>query len=209
MAYKNREIKYVVGIDEVGRGPLAGPITIGAVLVKNDNGIVLGKNFFRGARDSKQLTPLGRAIWFEKIKEARRLEVLQYKVSFVGSALVDRHGLARATRLAIRRTLQKFGIEPGRILVLLDGGLKAPEEFQNQKTIIRGDEREPIIGLASIMAKVLRDRKMERFALEYPQFDFHLHKGYGTKRHISLIKKFGPCEIHRRSFLTKFLVKPR
>jgi ribonuclease HII len=88
-------------------------------------------------------------------------------------------------------------------MVLLDGSLKAPEHFIFQETIIRGDMSEPIIGLASIAAKVTRDRKMIRLSKMYPSFDFHIHKGYGTLVHRQKIKQFGPCDIHRRSFLTK------
>ncbi len=200
-AQKLPSIKYIVGIDEVGRGPLAGPIAVGAVLVKND----FPKSFFRDVRDSKDLTPLGRAIWFEKIKAARREAILEYRVSFVSSRLVDNLGISRVTRLAIKRSLSKLGINPEESFILLDGGLKAPREFLYQKTIIGGDEKEPIIGLASIAAKVMRDRRMERLSLAYPGFDFHVHKGYGTKRHISLIRKLGPCEIHRRSFIGNIL----
>jgi ribonuclease HII len=190
-------IKYIIGIDEVGRGPLAGPITVGSVMVRND----FPRDFFDGARDSKRLSALGRALWFEKIKAARRDTVLDYRVSFVSPKLVDDYGIARVTRIAIRRSLRKLDARPEEVFVLLDGGMRAPDEYSYQRTVIGGDEKEPLIGLASIVAKVLRDRRMEHLALEYPNFDFHIHKGYGTKRHISLLKKYGPCEIHRRSFL--------
>jgi len=208
MAQITSRIKYIIGIDEVGRGPLAGPLTLGAVLIKRNTWGTessVKKSFFKNIRDSKQLTPLGRAIWFEKAKVAQKATLLEYKVSFVSSKLVDSLGLATTTRIAIKRSLKKFKITPDETLVLLDGGLKAPREFIYQKTIIRGDETEPVISLASIMAKVLRDRRMEKLSLEYPHFDFHIHKGYGTKRHISLIKKFGPCEIHRRSFIKNII----
>lgn len=196
MAPKLSHIKYIVGVDEVGRGPLAGPFAVGVVSMKMDL-----RRSFGGIKDSKQLTPLGRAVWFEKIRAASRAEELNYKVSFISSKRLDEIGLRTTAHLAIKRSLEKLGVMPHETLVLLDGGLRAPKEFIYQKTIIKGDEKEPVIALASIMAKVLRDRRMEKMAIKYPQFDFHIHKGYGTKRHISLIKKFGPCEIHRRSFL--------
>jgi ribonuclease HII len=88
--------------------------------------------------------------------------------------------------------------------VLLDGGLRAPHTFRNQRTIIRGDEKEPVIGLASILAKLYRDAKMERFSQKYPGFGFEEHKGYGTSAHLKQIRMRGMCDIHRRSFLKKF-----
>lgn len=199
-------IKYIAGVDEVGRGPLAGPFAVGVVLMKierstrstSESGT---KEIMKGVRDSKQLTPIGRALWFEKIRKASQEEKLNYKVSFVSSRRLDEIGLTATAHVAIKRSLKKLGAVPRETLVLLDGGLRAPKEFIYQKTIIKGDEKEPVIGMASIMAKVLRDKRMEKLALKYPQFDFHIHKGYGTKHHISLIKKFGPCEIHRRSFI--------
>lgn len=206
MSYKLSHIKYIAGVDEVGRGPLAGPFAVGVVLVRSE--ILAGnkQKIFGGIKDSKQLTALGRAVWFEKIKAAHKAERLQYKVSFISSKLLDEIGLTATANLAIKRSLKKLGALPHETLVLLDGGLKAPKEFIYQKTIIKGDAKEPVIGLASIVAKVLRDRRMEKLSLEYPQFDFHIHKGYGTKRHISLIKKFGPCEIHRTSFIKSILI---
>jgi ribonuclease HII len=209
MSYKLSHIKYIAGVDEVGRGPLAGPFAVGVVLVKSEmlkEGKKVAGEIFGGIKDSKQLTALGRALWFEKIKAAHKAEKLNYKVSFVSSKRLDKIGLTATANLAIKRSLKKLGAMPHETLVLLDGGLRAPKEFLYQKTIIKGDAKEPIIGLASIAAKVLRDRRMEKLSLEYPQFDFHVHKGYGTKRHISLIKKFGPCEIHRKTFIKGILV---
>lgn len=210
MSYKLSHIKYIAGVDEVGRGPLAGPFAVGVVLVKSEilaGGKKVAGEIFSGIKDSKQLTALGRAVWFEKIKAAHKAEKLNYKVSFIGSKRLDEIGLTATANLAIKRSLKKLGAPPHETLVLLDGGLRAPKEFIYQKTIIKGDAKEPVIGLASIAAKVLRDRHMEKLSLEYPEFDFHIHKGYGTKRHIFLIKKFGPCEIHRRSFIKGILVQ--
>lgn len=209
MSQKLSHIKYIAGVDEVGRGPLAGPFAVGVVLMPVNLGRssrrALEASFFRGIRDSKQLTALGRALWFEKIKAAHTQEKITYSVTFIHSKRIDSHGLSAIARLAIKRSLasalKKGGTTPQETLVLLDGGLKAPKEFLYQKTIIKGDEKEPVIGMASIMAKVLRDRRMEKLSRQYPHFDFHIHKGYGTKHHISLIKKFGPCDIHRRSFI--------
>ena len=193
--------KYLVGVDEVGRGPLAGPVAVGVV-------IFFGKTMtksLRPGRDSKQLSPILREEWFRKIKVAQKSGVLEYAVSFVSSKIIDRKGLSFAIRKALQISLKKVmrgrTISPSDCLILLDGGLKAPKEFCNQKTIIKGDEKEPTIALASISAKVLRDRKMVKMEEKYPKYGFAVHKGYGTKAHYGAIGKWGLSPIHRRSFL--------
>lgn len=196
------KIKFIVGIDEVGRGPLAGPVAIGAVLFRADR----IPEHLLGARDSKQLSPDARELWFGKIREARRNGDLDYRVAFVGAPLIDRDGIVPSLNLAMRRTLERLSPHPRQTLILLDGGLKAPEHFLFQQTIIGGDRTEPIISLASIAAKVLRDRKMTRLAREFPEFGFEIHKGYGTKLHRERIREYGPCELHRRSFISRVLL---
>lgn len=204
------KIKYIVGVDEVGRGPLAGPVAIGAVLfeVRKFQGdkFFLPKNTqnFLGARDSKQLSPAARETWFEKIRHGRREGVLDFRVAFVGAAKVDTCGLTHSISLAMRRVLDRLSLNPSQTLILLDGGLKAPEHFLFQRTIIGGDRTEPIISLASIAAKVLRDRKMCKLAKIYPEFGFEKHKGYGTSFHIKKIRQNGLCDLHRRSFVKNF-----
>jgi ribonuclease HII len=195
------KIKYLVGIDEVGRGPLAGPVAIGAVLF--DTKKIPSK--LLSARDSKALTPIAREIWFQKIKAARIAQELDYRVAFVGQEIIDEKGIMYALRTAIARALSRLALPPQETMILLDGGLRAPEHFIFQQTIIGGDRKEPIISLASITAKVLRDRKMWRLAEEFPHFGFEEHKGYGTRFHIKQLKKYGPCELHRRSFIKNIL----
>jgi ribonuclease HII len=199
----HRKYTYVIGVDEVGRGPLAGPLAIGAVSINISK--KPHRSFLSGIKDSKKLTPIGREIWFAKMKEAKKHNLLNYKIAFIDSKRIDKKGLTWAIGVAIQRAISRLGLNPKNCLVLLDGGLKAPAEFLFQKTIIRGDEKEPIIGLASIAAKVTRDKRMEKLSLLYPDFDFHIHKGYGTKLHREKIKKFGTCEIHRMSFLKNIL----
>lgn len=195
------QIRFLVGIDEVGRGPLAGPVSVGGVVFP-----VKTRHFLlTGVKDSKALSPNSRSEWFRKIKEAKQAGILDYSVSCVSSKIIDERGIVHAVRVAIRRTLNKLNVPPHQTLVLLDGSLSAPEHFLYQETIIRGDQTVPIIGLASIAAKVTRDRKMVRIAKKYPDFGFEIHKGYGTLFHRKKIKKFGPCEIHRRSFLKGIL----
>lgn len=198
------KLKYIVGVDEVGRGPLAGPVAVGALVFKISDERTFLPAVFRDARDSKELSPLARERWFKKIHLARRNGELDLRVAFVGAKKIDDLGITRSVSLAIRRAIRRLGVDPRYTLVLLDGGLKAPEHFLFQKTIIGGDRREPIISLASIAAKVLRDKKMCRLAKLYPEFGFEKHKGYGSSFHIKKIKEKGICELHRRSFVKNF-----
>lgn len=198
--YSLKNISFRIGVDEVGRGPIAGPVTIGAFLVeKNKEKAVL--SFFKKVKESKQLSPAQREEWFTKIQEQQVLGNLDFAVSFVSSASIDKLGLSRAIRLSLKRSLYKLGKQPEECEVLLDGLLHAPLEFKHQQTIVGGDESEPLIALASICAKVLRDRRMVRLAKKYPAYDFHIHKGYGTAAHYKKIRQYGMCDIHRRSFL--------
>lgn len=208
------QIRFVVGIDEAGRGPLAGPVSVGAVVIKvgekssQQDGRFFahtGHPLFEGVRNSKALTPLARDDWYGRLRQAGKEGSLGYAVSCVSSKIIDEKGIVPAIRTAVRRTLNKLFVPPHETLVLLDGSLYAPEEFLFQETIIRGDELVPIISLASIAAKVVRDRKMIRLSREYPAFDFHIHKGYGTAAHRRKIRQFGPSEIHRLSFLSSIL----
>ena len=191
------DVDYIVGVDEVGRGPLAGPVAGCALSVP----VSFKKSFHQGVKDSKQLTALCRERWAKKIKEARKNEALDYAVSFVGHTVIDRRGINFSIQQAIVKSLKKLALNPRRTLVLLDGGLKAPKIFKKQKTIIRGDEKEPIVGLASIVAKVTRDRRMRRLAKKYPGFNFETNKGYGTEFHLKRIKKAGVSPIHRKTFV--------
>lgn len=194
---------FTVGIDEAGRGPLAGPISVGAFSIKSKD--ILKR--FKGVKDSKQLSEKQREEWFKTIKQRRKEGKIAYAVSFSSAEVIDSKGITRATRAALNRCLKKLenkDFAPLKCKVLLDGSLYAPSRYADQKTIIDGDAKEPIIALASICAKVLRDRKMKRLAKKYPQYGFEIHKGYGTKAHYRAIKKHGVSKIHRRSFLKNF-----
>jgi ribonuclease HII len=186
----------IVGIDEAGRGPLAGPVAIGAVKI----GPHFGENFFKGIKDSKKLTVEERELWFDLAQQARRTLDLEFAVSLVSESVIDRHGIAYAIRLGIKRCLEKLKVKP-EDQIFLDGGIKAPEIFKHQKTVIKGDEKIPVIALASICAKVTRDRYMIKLSKKHPNYEFHIHKGYGTRAHREAIKKHGASEAHRRSFL--------
>ena len=195
-----KHAQILIGIDEAGRGPLAGPISVGAFAITSRASLKL----FKGVKDSKQLSEKQREEWFATIQTQSKKGVVCYTVSFSSAGTIDSKGLTKSTRMAMSRCLKRLeeqGFAPLDSKVLLDGSLYAPSKYRNQQTIIDGDATEPIIALASICAKVLRDRKMKRFALEYPGYGFEVHKGYGTKAHYKAIRKHGISELHRKSFL--------
>ena len=181
--------QYIIGVDEVGRGPLAGPVAVCAVFCPRRE---LRK--LRGIRDSKKLSAAQREKWFAKCQS---LNVV-CSVSFVSAGVIDRAGITNALKLAVRRSLAKLDRS---CEVLLDGGLRAPKRFVNQRTIIRGDATEPIISLASVIAKVLRDRLLVRLGRKYPGYGFEKHKGYGTRAHYEVLPKLGLSPIHRKTFI--------
>ncbi|MDD5032522.1 MAG: ribonuclease HII [Candidatus Pacebacteria bacterium] len=186
----------VIAIDEAGRGPLAGPISVAAVAAnQNEKFKARNAKLLKGIKDSKKLSEKQREEWLKKIKKN-----FEYQAAMVGQKTIDKIGISRATKLAVGRILNRFNKKPD--IVLLDGSLFAPKIY-NQKTIIKGDEKIPLISAASIIAKVRRDRKMVRLHKEYPQYHFDVHKGYGTKLHYKMLKKYGISPLHRRSFLKK------
>lgn len=196
-----KSLKYVIGIDEVGRGSLAGPVTVCAFSVS-----VKDKNIFpNDFKDSKALSSKSREEIYRKIKDLQKINKCAFRVASVGSKYIDEKGINRAINLALRRVLRRLSINPDSALVYLDGGLKAPQEFRMQKTIIRGDEKESIIAAASIIAKVTRDRFMVRLSKKYPEYGFEKHKGYGTRKHIESIRNQGISRIHRVSFLSRIV----
>ena len=196
-----QEIKYLVGIDEAGRGPLAGPVAVGAVAMSSlpvgRQGSVLDSR----VRDSKQLSAKQRDEWYQWLKNQQKQKKLKFAVALVSEKVIDKIGINKPIMLGINRCIIKLKIQSSKAKILLDGGLKAPEEFKNQKTIIKGDEKESVIALASIAAKVTRDRKMLTLHKHYPAYDFARHKGYGTAAHYLALKTHGPCPHHPRTFI--------
>lgn len=188
---------YLIGVDEAGRGPLAGPVAVGVVRVAEDYDIL---GTFPGLNDSKKLTEGKREELFAILRE----EILAGRVGAVvhlaSHEKIDAQGIVPAVRGALVRGVRKLLPDPTEGRVVLDGALRAPKEYV-QETIIGGDATVPAIMLASVAAKVTRDRYMKKLAAKYPNYRFELHKGYGTKLHYELLKEFGPCEIHRRTFL--------
>ena len=195
--------KYLVGIDEAGRGPLAGPVAVGAVAVPRQH-LAWFRREFKLVKDCKQLSPRQREAWFLKIKQAEQSGRLKFAVSWSGNQIIDDRGIVPAIKLALTRALKRLELPAINCRVLLDGNLRAPSQYACQQTIIRGDESEPIIAVASIVAKVRRDHYMIKLARKYPGYQFEVHKGYGTKAHYQTIKRWGFSLIHRRSFLTRF-----
>lgn len=193
--------KYIVGIDEVGRGPLAGPLYVCSFLLSVDDleDIV---SIDLPIRDSKKLTEKMRVRWFTYLEEKRREGKIQYAVSRAKAQEIDSKGISVCISHAVTDSLRRVVGDDIRkeTLVLLDGGLKAPPEF-SQQTIIKGDEQEAVIAFASIMAKVLRDEYMTALHKKYPHYGFEKHKGYGTAAHMKAIREFGTVDEHRISFL--------
>lgn len=191
--------KFIIGVDEVGRGPLAGPVAVGAFVFLDEK---IAQRF-RGVKDSKQLTHEIREKFFAQIVKEKEKGNVNFAVTFVGEKVIDEKGLSFAIKSALATSLSVLSLPPTDCLVLLDGGLKAPKEYSAQKTIIKGDEKKKVIALASIAAKVMRDRKMCEFAELYKGYNFESHKGYGTREHRLKIKELGLCPLHRRSFLKR------
>lgn len=195
-------VKYIIGIDEVGRGPLAGPVTVCAVMMKKDTYNHLKKlKVFQDGKDSKKLSAIKREFYLTKIEELQKNGKLKYSLSFKRNTTIDKIGIAASVRRAIKKCLDNLNVQPTQSQILLDGGLKAPKIFPHQKTIIHGDEIELIISLSSIVAKVKRDRRMVKYHKRWPTYGFNENKGYGSSKHIKVIKKIGPCELHRLSYI--------
>ena len=201
----------LVGVDEVGRGPLAGPVTLCALAVSGSDKRCL-KRFLRYTRagemkDSKKMSLPEREECAAALRAAAKTgSAISFSISHVSAKVIDRRGIVPAVRLALRRCLNKLSAEPRTSRLLLDGSLHAPKEFTDQKTIVRGDQTVPIIALASVLAKVARDRKMRRLSKRHPGYGFDEHVGYGTSMHYRAIRRLGLSEIHRRSFLTRVKV---
>lgn len=195
---KERVHKYIIGIDEVGRGPLAGPVAVGVAMATKET---IRK--WRKIKESKQLTPKQREEWYTKIC-APESGIIS-AVTFVSAKMIDKNGINPSIQRAMLFGLKKINPNPTSVCVLLDGGLRAPLEFVNQETIIHGDAKETIIAIASVVAKVERDRLMVKMDKKFPKYGFAQHKGYGTKAHILAIKKFRLSSEHRQTYCKNFL----
>ena len=196
----NEEVeKFLIGVDEAGRGPLAGPVAVGVVRARKNYDIA---KHFPGVADSKLLTPEKRERIYKLLQKKAAAGELQFCVRFSGHVYIDRLGITKAVRRAVWSGVKALAPDALHTRVMLDGLLKAPPEYE-QKTIIHGDALVPIISLASIAAKVERDRLMLRLAKKKPPWGVGSHKGYGTTQHLRALAQFGLCEAHRRSYLPR------
>jgi ribonuclease HII len=187
---------YIVGIDEAGRGPIAGPVAVAAVAIPAS----LDNAFFSDIRDSKMLPQHKREAWYAALQRAHQNNELSYAVSFSSPRYIDTYGITASIAAAMDRTLRRVQVRPACTYVKLDGSLKAPKRFMQQETIVGGDKSESVIALASIAAKVTRDAYMRDAGATFPEYGFERHKGYGTKEHYAQLKQFGLSPIHRSSF---------
>ena len=190
-------MRFMLGVDEAGRGPLAGPVSVGVVAVPE--GFDVAREF-PGVADSKKLSEKNREKIFTMLETRVALGDARFAVEFESADTIDREGIVVAVRRALARGVNALAPDAALVKIQLDGALKAPPEY-SQETIVNGDELIPLISLASIAAKVTRDRLMHVLAKEYPQYGFEQHKGYGTKVHYEKLLKYGLCAIHRRSFI--------
>ena len=200
MAPKTTEKNIFIGIDEVGRGPLAGPVAVGVFVWFS--GERFPKELLR-IKDSKKLSQKKREEWFEKISEYKKEGKCDFKVEFKSANYIDENGIVKAIRECMKMCLKKLRLDIQNTYVLLDGGLKAPQEFLYQETIIKGDAKECLISAAAVMAKVTRDKWMVKLSKKYPEYGFGFHKGYGTLSHRKNIQEKGFSIEHRKSFCKK------
>jgi ribonuclease HII len=192
-----RRMRMILGVDEAGRGPLAGPVAVGVVAVPEDFDLIAA---FPGLNDSKKLTEKKRGEMFALLEAAAERGEVRYAVEMSSAQMIDEEGIVAAVSGALRRGVTELARDASGVKVFLDGSLKAPQEYE-QETIVGGDGLVPAIMLASVAAKVSRDRLMVELAREYPQYGFARHKGYGTAAHYAALSTHGPCLIHRRTFL--------
>lgn len=191
-AAKSGGFKLVCGVDEAGRGPLAGPVCAAAVILPEDAVI-------EGLNDSKKLSEKKREALYDVIKE----KAIAFCVAYGTLEEIETLNILQATFLAMNRAIDGLAVKPD--FALIDGN-RVPKDIKIPcKTVIKGDGKSMSVAAASVLAKVTRDRLMFEYDKKYPEYDFKKHKGYGTKEHTELIKKYGPCEIHRMSFLKNIL----
>ncbi len=201
-------IKRVVCLDEAGRGPLAGPVVAAAVMINPKKFREKWRLNFRYVKDSKKLSSKKREEIFEILKKDKKIE---WGIGKVSERVIDKINIFEATKLAMKRALKNLEKKLQRTVLckskkrlvdflILDGNFKLDLEIP-QKPIVKGDEKVFSCALASILAKVKRDKIMEKYAKKFPKYHFEKHKGYPTKLHLRMLKKYGPCKIHRKSFL--------
>ena len=184
--------KNICGIDEAGRGPLAGPVVVAGVIMQGDSMI-------EGVNDSKKVSEKKRELLYDKILE----EAISYSVAIIGQDVIDEINILNATKQGVTSVVKELDVRPD--LIIIDALEHIDTNGVPYKSIIKGDAKSESIAAASIIAKVTRDRIMREWDEVYPQYGFITHKGYGTAKHISAIKEYGLTPIHRRSFTKNFV----
>lgn len=186
--YKNNNIQYICGIDEAGRGPLAGPVVVAAVIMPKDS-------FIEGVNDSKKVSEKKREKLYDEIIDS----CIAYGVGIIDQIKIDEINILEATRLGVKEAVQELKQKPD--IVLVDALTKIDTGGVPYKSIIKGDAKEYSIACASIIAKVTRDRIMRKWDEVFPAYGFAKHKGYGTADHRKMLKEIGPCMLHRKTFI--------
>jgi ribonuclease HII len=190
--YKEKNLQYICGIDEAGRGPLAGPVVVAACIMPRNSMI-------EGVNDSKKVSEKKREELFEIITN----EAISYGVGIIDQKEIDRINILNATKEGLTMAVKELNPRPE--LIIVDALTKIDTDGIPYESIIKGDAKCYSISCASIIAKVTRDRIMREWDQVYPQYGFIKHKGYGTAAHINAIKEYGPCPIHRKSFIKHFI----
>ena len=188
----NDKIQYICGIDEAGRGPLAGPVVVGAVIMPKDS-------FIEGVNDSKKISEKKREKLYDLITE----EAIAYSVGIIDHNKIDEINILNATKLGLKNAIEELKVRPN--IILVDALNNMDTDGIPYKSIIKGDAKVYSIACASIIAKVTRDRIMREWDSIYTVYGFERHKGYGTAAHIAAIKENGPCIIHRKTFIKNFV----
>ena len=191
--YKKR-FEYICGIDEAGRGPLAGPVVVAGVIMPKDSMI-------EGVNDSKKVSEKKREKLYDIILE----EAISYSVTIIGQDVIDEINILNATKEGVTKVVEELDVKPN--LILVDALTHINTKGIPYDSIIKGDAKCYNIAAASIIAKVTRDRIMREWDEIYPQYGFINHKGYGTAKHIAAIKEYGPCMLHRKTFIKNFINK--
>ena len=188
----NKGFEYICGIDEAGRGPLAGPVVVAGVIMPKDSMI-------EGVNDSKKVSEKKREKLYDVILE----EAISYSVAIIGQDVIDDINILNATKQGVTKVVEELDVKPN--LILVDALTHINTKGIPYDSIIKGDAKCYNIAAASIIAKVTRDRIMREWNEIYPQYGFINHKGYGTAKHIEAIKEYGPCPIHRKTFIKHFV----
>lgn len=191
--------EYIIGVDEAGRGPLAGPVAVGvSVIPKSTSKAVFSMLKKAGLNDSKQVKEADRERLFEQIMDLQKEGKLRVEVALVSASIISTKGISYAVRFGTEKCLKKLKAEPAVSVLEMDGALKVPPgNWKKVSVIIKGDSIKPSIMIASIVAKVTRDRHMRKLAKKHPVYGFDIHKGYGTKKHREALMAHGLCVEHR------------